>query len=87
MKMRKTISVVLMVLTLSMSLVGAASAQADLPVGGCPDGFELMEVMEHDQMEHNHLGLHVDLNGDGYLCMKHVTAQNHVHIDNFAVVR
>jgi len=29
-----------------------------------------------------HIGLDVDINGDGYICMQVVTPDLHVHVDN-----
>lgn len=86
--MRKTIVTLSLALVLVLTLVGAASAQADLPVGGCPGGFTLMEVMdhEHDHEGRHHLGLHNDINGDGYLCVLEVSSTYHVHVDNYAVL-
>jgi len=53
---------------------------------GCPDSFELHMAMEHDHgdHEHHHIGADTDLNGDGFICVKHVgnSGNNHVHIDN-----
>jgi hypothetical protein len=61
---------------------GAASA------GGCPTGFHLHAVGEGDHDgEHRHVGLSmdaVDRNGNGLICVKHVTPAGdiHVHIDD-----
>jgi hypothetical protein len=84
--MRKTVLVLLLALVLVLTLPAAASAQTNMPVGGCPSGFDLMEVMVHDSMEHTHIGLKVDLNQDGYLCMSKATSSLHVHVDNTVVL-
>lgn len=57
---------------------------ADEPAGNCPPGFMLEEVMPHDEHHHQHVGTSADQNDDGYVCMKHVTPgeQIHVHVDN-----
>jgi hypothetical protein len=64
-----------------------STALADgTPVGGCPPGFMLHMGHEHDEHEgeHFHAGTDADQNGDGYICVKHVTPSGniHVHIDN-----
>lgn len=84
---------VLIVLFLALTIAPAALAgHSDGPSGACPDGFNLHHVGQHDHHEHDegmvhqHVGLDsdMDLNGDGYWCVKHVGAaqQIHVHIDN-----
>jgi hypothetical protein len=84
--MRKAVSILLLVIVLALSFSTAANA-ASSPVGGCPKGFTLMMVMVHDEMEHTHVGLKADLNGDGYLCMSEATSTIHVHMDNVVVLR
>ncbi len=79
--MLKASSVLMLVLVLTLSFSTVAQA-ASMPVGGCPTGFVLMDVMTHDAMEHTHAGLKVDLNGDGKLCMRMATSSIHVHVDN-----
>jgi hypothetical protein len=79
--MQKIVPILMLVLVLTLSLTTAANA-ASMPVGGCPTGFMLMKVMDHDMMEHMHVGLKVDLNRDGYLCMSEATSSIHVHMDN-----
>jgi hypothetical protein len=78
------ILIVALILVLSSSTISKAAA---IPVGGCPTGFELMEVMDHDDMEHTHAGLKVDLNKDGFLCMRAATSSIHVHMDNVVRLR
>ena len=60
------------------------TALADEPTGSCPSGFMLEEVMPHNEHHHQHVGTSVDQNGDGYVCMTHVTPDEmiHVHVDN-----
>ena len=57
---------------------------ADEPAGSCPPGFMLEEVMPHNEHHHQHVGTSADKNGDGFICMKHVTPDEgiHVHVDN-----
>lgn len=79
--MQKTILILCFALAMALSTATIANA-ASAPIGGCPTNFELMEVMPHDAMEHMHVGVTVDLNGDGYLCMRKATSAIHVHMDN-----
>jgi hypothetical protein len=43
-----------------------------------------MMAMEHDEHEHQHVGTEADLNGDVWICMKHLTPTEkiHLHVDN-----
>ena len=52
------------------------------PVAGCAPPFELHHVMDHDNHHHRHIGSDTDRNGDGYLCVMHISADKHLHIDN-----
>ncbi len=79
--MLKMASILMLAIVLTLSFSSVANA-ASMPAGGCPTGFTLMPVMLHDNMEHTHVGLKVDLNGDGYLCMSIATSAIHVHMDN-----
>ena len=77
----------LIVVLLMLVLAPAALAQGGDPVGGCPDGFHLHHMMDHDDHAdpmHQHVGNDKDQNGDGYVCVKHVgkSGNIHVHIDN-----
>jgi hypothetical protein len=73
-----------LVLALTVTVPSASTARADslMPAGTCPTGFTRMAVMEHDNMEHTHVGLKVDLNENGYLCMSTATSAIHVHMDD-----
>ena len=57
---------------------------AEEPTGSCPPRFMLEEVMPHNEHHHQHVGTSADQNGDGFICMKHVTPDDsiHVHMDN-----
>lgn len=57
---------------------------SDESAGSCPPGFMLEEVMPHNEHHHQHVGTSADKNGDGFICMKHVTPDEriHVHVDN-----
>ncbi len=78
---RKIAAVLVLVLVLTLSLSTVVNADSS-PAGSCPSGFTIMSVMTHDQMEHTHVGLKTDLNGDGYLCMREATSSIHVHMDD-----
>jgi hypothetical protein len=68
-----------------LSQLALPSALAlDEPTGSCPSGFSPVPAMDHDDHGHLHVGTDADLNGDGYICMKHVTPSEnvHVHVDN-----
>ena len=85
--MKKKLTVLVLVMLLALLSVMPVLAQEHALAGGCPDGFELHNVMHHDdhgEHEHHHIGNDKDHNGDGYLCVKHVgkNGNNHVHIDN-----
>ena len=78
----------LMILVLLVPLMATvAFAETGDPVGGCPSGFHLHNLMDHDDHAdhmHQHIGNDKDQNGDGYICVKHVSRDGsiHVHIDN-----
>ena len=76
----KKIPFALILAILLVSILAPAAAAQTVPPSGCPVGFELHEVMDHEHHEH-HIGLQTDLNGDGYLCVKHLE-NRHVHVDN-----
>lgn len=80
---KKIVFAVIVIIVLSAFTVPAALAEEE-PAGSCPTGFHLEMVMDHDEHHHHHVGSDTDMNGDGFLCMKHVTPDEkvHVHIDN-----
>lgn len=56
-------------------------------LGQCPAGFDHLHQVGHEDDgngEHQHVGSDLDLNGDGWLCAKHVGPDGsiHVHVDN-----
>jgi hypothetical protein len=82
--MKKILSILLTALLMSLFIVNAAFASHGDPVGGCPTGFDLhhfMDPSDEDAM-HRHIGVDRDLNGDGYICMKMLTSDLHLHVDN-----
>lgn len=88
--MKKLFFVLTMVMLLSLGLTPLALAGNDGP-RGCPNGgFEPHRIADHDQHHdgndhmHRHIGLlkEIDKNGDGYICVKHLSGNKHLHIDN-----
>lgn len=74
-------------LALTVGLGSAAWGQPEPAGSGCPDGFHLHAMEghhDHGGHAHRHVGSSLDLNGDGKICVKHVSADGsvHVHIDN-----
>ena len=85
--MKKLLVALYIVVLLALVLSATVFAQEGDPVGGCPHGFHLHHVMDHDDHAghiHQHVGSAADQNGDGYLCVIHVSVNGniHVHIDN-----
>lgn len=80
---KKLFFALLLVILLSQFAVINVLAAGE-PLGSCAPGFELMMAMEHDEHHHQHVGTDTDLNGDGWICMKHVTPVEkiHLHVDN-----
>ncbi len=80
---KKLVFALVLVVLLSQFAVSSVSA-AEEPSGVCAPGFTLEMAMEHDIHHHRHVGTNADQNGDGYVCMKHVTPTGkiHVHVDN-----
>ena len=80
---KKLFFALLLVILLSQFAVVNVLAAGE-PTGGCARGFTLMMAMEHDEHEHQHVGTEADLNGDGWICMKHLTPTEkiHLHVDN-----
>jgi hypothetical protein len=81
--MKKILSLMIVVLLMSFLLTSTAIASEGSPVGSCPSGFEQHEFMEHaDPHMHHHIGITQDLNGDGFICMKMISEDLHLHVDN-----
>ena len=83
--MKKLVAILLLVMLLSLVGVTVASASHGDSVGGCPGKFELHHAMNHDDHHgHQHVGSDTDHNNDGWICVKHVSSEEdiHVHIDN-----
>lgn len=86
--MKKTAHIILIVLILSLTMVNTVFASTGRPDNGCPPKFELHEFMEHagDHMP-QHIGVSQDLNGDGLICVNHLSETKHLHVDNFIPVK
>ena len=85
--MKKFLAILMVTLVLVLAMVPFVAASEGEPQGGCPDNFQLHMVMDHThehEGQHHHVGQDRDLNGDGWICGKHVSANGriHVHIDN-----
>ena len=80
---KKLFFALLLVILLSQFAVVNVFAAGE-PIGSCAPGFTLMMAMDHDVHHHQHVGTDADLNGDGWICMKHLTPTEkiHLHIDN-----
>lgn len=70
---------------LVLAITPVVSAETGQPPIGtvCPAGFEREPHMigDHEMHEH-HIGLTVDLNQDGLICVRHLSNGLHVHVDN-----
>ena len=82
--MKRTMMIGMVTLILLLTLVPSVfAANGQPPVGSCPPGFELHEFGHHDDGDPmHHIGLAMDLNGDGLICVKHLPNGLHVHMDN-----
>ena len=83
-QMYKKLVFALLVAVLAAQFAVPTVLAAEEPAGSCPPGFMLEEVMPHNEHHHQHVGTSADQNGDGFVCMKHVTLDGsiHVHVDN-----
>lgn len=81
--MKKLFSISIITLLISLFFVTAALASDGDPGGGCPPNLELHHLMDHsDEHMHPYIGVDQDLNSDGYLCMKMLPNDLHLHVDN-----
>jgi hypothetical protein len=80
--MRKILIISVMTILMSAFLAVPVMAQEGPPVGTCAPGFVMHHFMEHVDHHDHHIGMEVDLNGDGFICVKHLSNGLHVHVDN-----
>lgn len=89
--MKRTLFTLLLAALLALTFSQAALAEHDgtQPEGLCPSGFSSEHAMDHDMHHpgHIHAGTDADQNGDGYICVNHLTTSIkspiiHVHVDN-----
>lgn len=82
--MKKLFSILIVVFLMSQLFASTAFASEGQPAGSCQPPFELHPFMDHsgDPM-HQHIGVTQDLNGDGFICMKMISPDLHLHVDNF----
>ena len=84
--MKKLLTAILLVLFLSTLIFSAALADIDGAEVVCPPPFQPHMAHDHDDHhgDHLHAGTDTDLNGDGWICVAHVTPFEivHVHVDN-----
>lgn len=74
-----------------LAMAALVATPASVSANSCPTGFHLHPLQDgdHEHGEHRHVGLsmdRVDLNGNGLICVKHLTPNGtiHVHIDDIA---
>ena len=81
--MKRLTCITLALVLMTLFITPAAFASEGAPAGSCPPVFELHHFMDHpDDHMHEHIGLSVDLNGDGFICMKMLPSGAHLHVDN-----
>jgi hypothetical protein len=82
---KKLILVIMVIVLVSMVFASNAYASGGVPVGSCPTVFDLMNYMDgtHQDMP-MHIGLAVDLNGNGngYVCMRVIYHDLHLRVDD-----
>lgn len=92
--MKRSVKSKIALLSLAMTLgLGSAAWGQSGPTGsGCPEGFHphaMDHHHDHGGHAHRHVGSSLDLNEDGWICVKHVSADGsiHVHVDNVVSAR
>lgn len=83
--MKRLFTGLTLVMLLSLGIAPAASAEYSAQVAGCPKPFHLHHLEDDDaghEGSHRHIGSNTDRNGDGYICVKHISPDKHLHIDN-----
>ena len=81
--MKKAVKIILITAMLATFLaVPALAAPQGPPVGTCPAGFKIHNFMDHAEHHEDHIGITLDLNQDGFICVKHLSNGLHEHMDN-----
>ncbi|MEW5957920.1 MAG: hypothetical protein AB1801_09370, partial [Chloroflexota bacterium] len=81
--MKRLFAALILVMLVSLNTGPAVLADHSVPIGGCPEPFdELHHAYLHDLHHEGHIGTDADQNGDGYICVKHISPHKHLHIDN-----
>jgi len=86
MVMKKIYAVTVFMLLISLFLVSTAFAGSGVPVAGCAPAFELHQMTHSGEHHHPHIGVQKDLNGDGYVCVKHLPNNLHLIVDNSIIL-
>jgi hypothetical protein len=79
---KKLVFLLLMVLLLSSLSSYTVYASGGQSGRSCPQGYELHPLMDPMDQMHTHIGLDQDLNGNGFVCMKMVTPDYCVIVDD-----
>lgn len=85
--MKRPVFILLAIALISLLLPSSAFASHGDPIGSCPGKFELHHFMDHGEHDEHHIGVDKDLNGDGWICVKQISPDLHVHIDNVKPLR
>jgi hypothetical protein len=81
--LKKLFPLLILMMAISLLFAGSVYASEGTPVGSCPTGYTLEMFMDHsDPHMHHHIGITEDLNADGFICMRIVSQDLHLHVDN-----
>ena len=81
--MKKLFSILVILTVVSLFITSPVAASEANPVGACPPAFELHHTMDHTGPHmHPHIGADQDSNVDGFICMKMLPNDLHLHVDN-----
>lgn len=80
--MKRLFSGLMLAMLLSLGIVSTTLAeQGTSTMKGCPKPFG-EPILAHSHDHEGHIGTDADQNGDGYICVKHISDDKHLHIDN-----
>lgn len=82
--MKRLFGILMLVVLICLNTGLAALADHGEPIRGCSKPFENPphHAHPHDLHHERHIGTDTDQNGDGYICVKHISSDKHLHIDN-----